>query len=280
MFAQLPTIKPQLLAAWGGVLQRACTCGNHAPGGECEECKKKRVQRRATTDRAPDTAPPIVYDVLRTPGQPLDGATRAFMEPRFGHDFSRVPAIAPQRMPGALTVGPADDHYEQEADQVADRAMRMSGSGLTPPALHAHHDFGHVRVHTNARAMASAQAVHARAYTVGRDIVFGAGQYAPHTSAGRRLLAHELAHTIQQSGDGSSSQLQRMIGDGHDLTAARFAGDVVLEAVFDGEQILRKGAKGTAVQKIQHRSSGPTATLATRPMRRCETSSAIRASAS
>jgi hypothetical protein len=62
------------------------------------------------------------------------------------------------------------------------------------------HDFAHVRVHTEERAVASARAVGALAYTVGRSIVFDRGRYAPHDAAGRGLLAHELVHTIQQSG--------------------------------------------------------------------------------
>ncbi|HEX5085212.1 MAG TPA: DUF4157 domain-containing protein [Blastocatellia bacterium] len=62
------------------------------------------------------------------------------------------------------------------------------------------HDFSDVRVHNSGTAAALAQSVNARAFTVGRDIVFDSGQYAPHTDEGRRLLAHELAHTIQQSG--------------------------------------------------------------------------------
>jgi hypothetical protein len=68
------------------------------------------------------------------------------------------------------------------------------------------HSFADVRVHVDAAADASAAAVRARAYTVGHDIVFRAGQYAPETTAGRGLLAHELAHTIQQ---GSAPTLQR-----------------------------------------------------------------------
>jgi hypothetical protein len=89
-------------------------------------------------------APPTVQDVLRSPGQPLDLATRALFEPRFGHDFSQV------------------------------------------------------RVHTDAKAAESARAINALAYTTGWDVVFGAGQYTPETSTGRRLLAHELAHVVQQ----------------------------------------------------------------------------------
>lgn len=59
-------------------------------------------------------------------------------------------------------------------------------------------DFGAVRVHTDARAGASAREVGGLAYTVGQHIVFGAGTYAPETASGRRLLAHELTHTLQQ----------------------------------------------------------------------------------
>lgn len=60
-------------------------------------------------------------------------------------------------------------------------------------------DFSRVRVHTDAKAAESAREVHARAYTVGRDVVFGAGRYEPATTDGRRLIAHELTHVLQQS---------------------------------------------------------------------------------
>lgn len=88
--------------------------------------------------------PAIVHEVLHTPGHPLDSDSRAFMEPRFAHDFSKI------------------------------------------------------RVHSDAQAAESALAVNALAYTAGRHIVFGAGQYSPMTTSGRQLLGHELAHTIQQ----------------------------------------------------------------------------------
>jgi hypothetical protein len=89
-------------------------------------------------------APPIVHEVLRTQGQPIDPAARAFLEPRFGTDFSRI------------------------------------------------------RVHSDEKAGDAARAVDALAYTVGRHLVFGEGQYSPDTTSGRHLLAHELAHSIQQ----------------------------------------------------------------------------------
>lgn len=71
------------------------------------------------------------------------------------------------------------------------------------------HDFGQVRVHTDARTAESARAVHALAYTAGRDVVFGPGQYAPGTLEGRKLLAHELTHVIQQA-DRSQAREARM----------------------------------------------------------------------
>jgi Domain of unknown function (DUF4157)/Bacterial toxin 44 len=75
------------------LLQRKCTCDTSSgPGGECAEYQKKRLslQRKPAGPGARSTAPSIVHEVLRSPGQPLDGATLDFMESRFGHDFSRV----------------------------------------------------------------------------------------------------------------------------------------------------------------------------------------------
>jgi hypothetical protein len=125
-------------------LQR-CSCGSGRAGEECEGCKAQgmRLQRASAVETA-DTAPPIVHDVLNSPGRTLDAATRRFMEPRFGCDF------------------------------------------------------GGVKIHTGGQAAESAQAIHASAYTVGRNMIFGHGQYVPESSAGRHLIAHELTHVIQQ----------------------------------------------------------------------------------
>jgi hypothetical protein len=75
----------------GGVLQRKCACGQHTiAGGECEACGKQRLQHGAVGHTWEGEAPTIVHEALSAPGQPLDSATRALVEPRFGHDFSRV----------------------------------------------------------------------------------------------------------------------------------------------------------------------------------------------
>jgi hypothetical protein len=66
------------------------------------------------------------------------------------------------------------------------------------------HDFSSVRVHNDERAAKSADALSAHAYTVGPHVMFGRGQFAPETDQGRHLLAHELAHVVQQSRGGSA----------------------------------------------------------------------------
>jgi hypothetical protein len=132
------------------------------------------------------------------------------MEPRFGYDFSqaRVHSDAALNKQSSLTIGQSGDGYEQEAHKVAERVSRSHPhipDFFAPRSLP---DFRRVRVHTDAKAAASAQAVNALAYTVGQDIVFGTGQYTPETSEGKKLLAHELTHTLQQAGS-SGHMLQR-----------------------------------------------------------------------
>jgi hypothetical protein len=126
------------------------------------------LRRDASERGAFDVAPPIVHEVLSGPGKPLDAATRAFMEPRFGYDLSQV------------------------------------------------------KLHTDARAAESARSVGALAYAVDRHIVFGSGQYLPTSQSGRHLLAHELAHVVQQGA--ASSQLMRAISYAADCAGG--AGDV------------------------------------------------------
>ncbi|HEY3038871.1 MAG TPA: DUF4157 domain-containing protein [Pyrinomonadaceae bacterium] len=84
------------------------------------------------------------------------------------------------------------------------------------------HDFSGVRIHTDDSAVLSAETINARSYTVGRDIVFGASQYAPETFAGRHLLAHELAHVMQQARPDSAPKrfIQRQGGSVKEMAEA------------------------------------------------------------
>jgi hypothetical protein len=89
-----------------------------------------------------------------------------------------------------------------------------SARGFFEPRLG--HDFATVRIHTDAAAAGLARSVNARAFTLGPDIVFGPGEYAPESAAGRHLLAHELTHVVQQGG--RQRQLQRLAVAQHALT--------------------------------------------------------------
>lgn len=181
-----PAPKPSFTPVRTGLLQRTCACGGN-PGvdGECEECRKNRLglQRQAANQATPSTVPPIVHEVLRSSGQALDAQTRAFMEPRFGHDFSRV------------------------------------------------------KVHTDTRAAESARAVNALAYTIGRDVVFGMGQYQPGTMEGKRLLAHELTHVVQQRGNNS---IIERISD--QLDASEHEAESAANSVMNNNSALTQGA--------------------------------------
>jgi hypothetical protein len=74
------------------------------------------------------------------------------------------------------------------------------------------HDFGKVRLHTDARAASLARSLQARAFALGNDVVFGHGQYAPQTFAGKSLLAHELAHVVQQQASGQQVVARQPVG--------------------------------------------------------------------
>ena len=108
------------------------------------------------------------------------------------------------------------------------------------------HDFARVRVHTDAQAADSAALVAARAYTVGNHVVFGSGQYAPHTRPGLRLLLHELTHVVQQ-GDALAGQGAALGVDPADHPSERQA-DAVASAVM-GERHGTAGPLDTVAQR-------------------------------
>jgi hypothetical protein len=100
----------------------------------------------------------------------------------------------------------SDGRPAQSTPEFAGRVGAMRGSGRPLPAdvrsffePRFGHDFGAVRVHAGSAADEAARAVHARAFTVGNDVAFAAGEWSPETAAGKRLLAHELTHVVQQT---------------------------------------------------------------------------------
>ena len=118
-----------------GLLQRKfALCNTHGLAGERSERDEEELTlQRSPVDQAETSAvPPIVHEVLRSLGQPPDVATRAHMEPRFGHDFSgvQVHTGVPKTIQTKLIIGQPNDRYEQEADRVADAVMRMPEPGV------------------------------------------------------------------------------------------------------------------------------------------------------
>jgi Domain of unknown function (DUF4157)/Lysine-specific metallo-endopeptidase len=138
---------------------------------------------------------------------------------------------------GALRRMAAGGVGGQAVPPIVDEALRSSGQPLgaeTRLQMESRfgHDFGGVRLHSDARAAESARAVNALAYTVGGDVVFAAGQYAPQTAAGKRLLAHELAHVVQQHNSGGREARPATIGAATD--ASEQEADRAAAAVLDG----------------------------------------------
>lgn len=122
---------------------------------KCAQCEEEQIAQRdmaAGGQVSTDAAPALVDAAIASPGQPLDGASRAFVEPQLGRSL------------------------------------------------------GDVRVHQGGAADAGARSIGARAFTVGQDIVFANGEYAPQTDQGRELLVHELVHVAQQDGGGRAVQ--------------------------------------------------------------------------
>ena len=121
------------------------------------EEEEEELQAKATSGHISEANPNLESDIqsLKGGGQPLSENDRAFFEPHFGRDFSKV------------------------------------------------------RVHADTLGAEAARTVNARAFTVGRDVIFGAGHYAPGTSEGRRLMAHELTHVLQQSKQPNIPTVQR-----------------------------------------------------------------------
>ena len=182
-----PSVSPS--AARSVLLQRKCDCGSpKSPSGEsCDECKGRALQRKLMIGASND---PLEHEADRAADQvTAQPARRAFgtiplQLQRVGQDAAGEGATAP-----------ASVH----------RALSTPGQSLEPTLrgdmdARFGHDFSRVRVHTDSAADMSARAVAATAYTVGQDIAFAAGHFAPSTPGGLHLIAHELAHTIQQRG--------------------------------------------------------------------------------
>ncbi len=174
-------------------LQRKCACGRGASSlvGDCPDCQRKkalRLQKKrllvgATDDPLEHEADRVADQVLAAPAHAAVGAASIHVPRR------------PVEISGEAEPAPAS----------VERMLAGSGAPLEPPLRQDMerrfgYDFSRVRVYSGAGAAESARDVNAAAYAVGQNIVFGDGRFAPASREGRRLIAHELTHVVQQSG--------------------------------------------------------------------------------
>lgn len=114
-------------------------------------------------------------------------------------------------------------------------------------------DFSHVSIHTDSEAVQMNKELGAQAFTHGKDIYFNSGKYHPESTTGKRLLAHELTHVVQQNaGQQQSIQRQPLPDAVKKMKSPRFKGDPVLDEVLNGKRFLKTGDSGDEVMRIQH----------------------------
>jgi hypothetical protein len=199
---------------------------------EEEEKEEEILQTKESSKQSPAVSSNLETYIqsLKTEGTHLPESTRAFFEPRFGHDSSKVKLHTNTRAAelARTEITPLMQRQEslgEEKDEelIQTKIARDLTSEVTPaissgiqllqgggrplsgtersffePRFGA--DFSNVRIHSGKRASNAAQSVNARAFTFGHNVVFGAGEYSPNALAGRKLLAHELMHVVQQNG--------------------------------------------------------------------------------
>ena len=244
-------------------------------GGACHTCPVP-VQAKLTVgqpnDRYEHEADRVAEQVMR-----IDASTRAFTEPRFGHDFSQVLVhdVVPDtdrtaewdqtQIPGAMRSGydPAGravqlqsacggtspkymSHIPQRLPRTSDLPEIAGSSGTPlPEEVRAraeavfHTAFGNVQVHTDPNAAHAAARLAARAFTVGSHIYFGDGRYHPDTPTGLQLIGHEFAHVVQQR-RGLSEAILHGIGDRYEQEA-----EAVGRAFARGESAQITSATGS-----------------------------------
>ena len=163
--------------------RRSCACG-----GGCSACKQSAsIQAKMTVSEPGDA---FEREADRVADQVIGGRSTGVNRPE-------KPVSTIQRH------GAANGTAVRDTPPIVNRVLGARGQPLEPGTKHFFeqsfgHDFTPVRVHDGPAAAASASALGASAYTAGANIVFGAGQYTPSTTSGRRLLAHELTHVVQQ----------------------------------------------------------------------------------
>jgi len=229
-------------------------------------------ERRKTPSA--ESLPIVTSSPAASPGR-LPATARVAGRPQMV--FRVESAEAAQALAGAL--GARDRNgVAAGADAVVQRAAGSSGAPLPSTVRDRFEsslgaDLSAVRVHTGAASADAASAVGARAYTTGNDIHFAAGQYAPHDPFGIHLLAHEVAHTVQQSGGAPTTQYKLEVsspGDAAEIEADRAADAMTAGTHFAigagaASSLARQATAGAGAKKpagdLAHRADAVAARL-------------------
>ena len=222
--------------------------------------------RRLGWDDSDDLPPP---PRRVSPGK-VSGVVRAY-----GAEPVPMPIMRKPEIGGASELGELGNSFQTGVNQTLAKAAQSSGETLPKDlrmsmASSLGADLGAVRVHTGPESAAAAKAVGAKAFATGHDIHFAPGQYDPASAIGQHLLAHEVAHTVQQqSGGGTAPQGKLEVsraGDAAEVEADRFAdmlvaGGTAKVATRAPMQIAREESLGNAAMRsytlsaIKHRQA-------------------------
>lgn len=198
----------------GSLLQRKCACGSSSGGAsQCDKCREEELQARLSIGPGND---PLEHEADRAAAQVM---SRGHAEVAAA---ATPPRLTRRRSGSSARRGGVPASVERT---LSSTGTPLPGSARTFFEPRFGHDFSTVQIHHDSAAARSAQDVDAHAYTVGRHVVFGQGRYAPDSHAGRELLAHELAHVVQQGADGPrGGRLQRR---------AIHSGDILFEGTCE-----------------------------------------------
>src|SRR5688500_17930891 len=199
--------KPSTAVSWAhGPLQRKCsTCGTSHGKAECPKCKPQATSA-STRDSPEHQADQVADQIVKSAGAGSTGDVPSQIQRRANHANSLAPKV-PHSVRRTLS----------ETGRPLQPALRRDMEQRFA------HDFSGVRIHTGASADQSARDVDARAYTVGQHVVFASGRFNPHEREGKRLLAHELTHVVQQGRAHPTGMLRYSPQGDHNSPAEREA---------------------------------------------------------
>jgi hypothetical protein len=244
----------------------------------CSACEEKEVQRQVSPEEEEEEEEELQLSRKRADGADVVRVGQS-ERPQISRKCSTCEEEEVQRQASPeeeeeedeIVQRQASPEEEEEEDELLQPKRESGGGSEAPSSVDAYvggashggqplssdlraqfeprfgYDFSQVRVHTDAGAAESAQSVNALAYTVGRNVIFGAGQYAPQTSTGQRLLAHELTHVVQQ---GHAEPSVSRVSDEHVATASTSPAVVarVVQPVIQRQSTVIDPTLGTITQ--------------------------------